>query len=85
MVFQPSLSQDSADSLYRLIESVLEDIFNCGTLVPRVAKHKDIPDYHSDVEEVCLPNILLHDLSRIKYAFNFLDICFTDRRAIGNA
>ena len=53
MVFQPSLGQDSADSLHRLMESVLVDIFNFGSLVPRVAKHKDIPHYHNDVEDVC--------------------------------
>ena len=52
LAFQPSLEQDSPGSFYSLVESLLDDIFNFTTLVPRVATHKEMPDYHLDVEEV---------------------------------
>ena len=50
--FQPSLESDSPDSFQSLVESLLDDVFNFASLVPRVAKHNDMPHYHSDVEEV---------------------------------
>ena len=52
LAFQPSLEQDSPGSFYALVESLLDDVFNFATLVPRVAAHNGMPDYHSDVEEV---------------------------------
>ena len=52
MVFQPSMEQDATDGFYALVESLLDDVFNFASLVPRVAKHKDLSDYLSDVEEV---------------------------------
>ena len=52
LAFQPSLEQDSPDSFYVLVEGLLDDIFNFATLVPRAAKHKEMADYQSDVEEV---------------------------------
>lgn len=52
MVFKPSLEQDSPDSFLALVESLLDDVYKFATLVPRVAKHKESPHYHSDVEEV---------------------------------
>lgn len=52
MVFQPSLEQDSSDSFYNLVEGLLNDVYSFATLIPRVAKHKESPDYHSDIEEV---------------------------------
>lgn len=52
MVFQPSMEQDVTDGFYSLVESLLDDVFKFASLVPRVAKHKDLPDYHSDIEEV---------------------------------
>lgn len=52
MVFQPSMNQDANDGFYALIESLLDDIFNFASLVPRVAKHKEFSDYLMDVEEV---------------------------------
>ena len=52
MVFQPSMEQDATDGFYALVEGLLEDVFNFASLVPRVAKHKELSDYLSDVEEV---------------------------------
>jgi hypothetical protein len=46
------MEQDSPDSLHMLMESILSDIFNFASLVPRVAKHTGTADYLSDVEEV---------------------------------
>ena len=46
------MEQDATDGFYALIESLLDDVFNFASLVPRVAKHKEQTDYHSDVEEV---------------------------------
>lgn len=52
MVFQPSMEQDASDGFYALVESLLDDVFNFASLVPRIAKHKEQTDYHTDVEEV---------------------------------
>ena len=52
MVFQPSMEQEATDGFYALVESLLDDVFNFGSLVPRVAKHKEVEDYLTDVEEV---------------------------------
>ena len=52
MVFQPSLEQDSPGSFYALVDSILDEVFEFATLVPRVAAHKDMPNYLTDVEEV---------------------------------
>lgn len=46
------MEQESTKSFYALVESLLDDVFNFTTLVPRIAAHKDEPDYHYDVEEV---------------------------------
>jgi hypothetical protein len=54
MVFQPSMEQDATDGFYALVESLLDDVFNFASLVPRVAKHKEQTDYHTDVEEVSI-------------------------------
>lgn len=52
MVFQPSMDPDTNDGFYELVESLLDDIFNFASLVPHVAKHKELTDYLTDVEEV---------------------------------
>lgn len=52
MVFQPSLEPDSPDGFYPLVEGLLDDAFRFASLVPRVAKHHVMTDYHADVEEV---------------------------------
>ena len=67
MVFQPSLEQDATDGFYTLVESLLDDIFHCASLVPRVAKHYNFPDYSNDVEEVHVQE----ECSRVKSMFAF--------------
>ena len=57
MVFQPSMEQDAGDGFYALVESLLDDVFNFASLVPRVAKHKEQTDYHTDVEEVSIQQV----------------------------
>lgn len=52
LAFQPSLEQDSPGSFFSLVEGLLDDVFGFTKLVPRVAAHKEMEDYHSDVEEV---------------------------------
>lgn len=43
LVFVPSLGEDSA--FMDLILTIEEEIFGVGKLVPRVASHKEWPDY----------------------------------------
>ena len=52
MVFNPSLEQDAASGFYSLVEELLEDIFKFASLVPRVAKHKEMDNYLPEVEEL---------------------------------
>ena len=52
MVFNPSLDQDSPNGFMNLVEDLIKDMFKVATLVPRVAKHKDVEDYLSEVEEL---------------------------------
>ena len=59
MVFLPSMDQDSPDSFYVLVESLLSDIFRFASLVPRVAKHGGSSDYLSDVEDVRTGNFCI--------------------------
>ena len=61
MVFQPSMEQEAADGFYALVESLLDDVFNFGVLVPRVAKHKEMEDYLTDVEEVGMKSWYIHE------------------------
>ena len=51
------MEQDSPDSFYVLVESLLSDVFKFASLVPRVAKHTGSSDYLSDVEEVCAEEV----------------------------
>ena len=52
------MDQDADDGFCALIESLLGDMFNFASLVPRVAKHKECPHYLSDVEEVGCNNYI---------------------------
>lgn len=52
MVFNPSLEQDSPNGFGALVEDLLEDVFKVASLVPRIAKHKGVDDYFSDVGEL---------------------------------
>lgn len=51
-IFQPSLEPDEPDSFFALIEELLDDIFHVASLVSRVAAHRDMTDYLSEVEEL---------------------------------
>ena len=52
MVFQPSLDQDATDGFCNMVESLLDDIFQFASLVPRVATHLEAQDYRVDLDEV---------------------------------
>ena len=62
MVFHPSLEQESPDGFYALVEGLLDEIFHFASLVPRVAKHNELPDYQADVEEVRLYSLVRQQL-----------------------
>ena len=52
MVFQPSLDTEAADGFFSMVESLLDDIFQFASLVPRVATHLEAQDYRTDLDEV---------------------------------
>lgn len=45
IVFRPSLDIDAGDGLYKLINGLLQDVFNMSTQIKRVAPHLDMKDY----------------------------------------
>lgn len=45
LVFVPSLGKESG--FMDLILTTQEEIFGVGKLIPRIAKHKDFPDYEA--------------------------------------
>ena len=58
--------QDSSNGFYNLIEGLIEDIFKFGTLMPRLAKHHNQPDYLSELDEIAeLSDIRDEILSRV--------------------
>ena len=52
MVFEPSLDQGMDEGFVTLVENLLEDIFNFASLVPRIATHKGVANYLSEVQEL---------------------------------
>ena len=52
LIFQPSLEPDEPGSFFALIEELLDDIFHVASLVSRVAAHRGMTDYLSEVEEL---------------------------------
>lgn len=52
MVFMPSLDQDAAEGFFNMVDSLLDDVFHFGSLVPRVATHLEANDYRVDLDEV---------------------------------
>lgn len=52
MVFQPSLDQDAPNGFYNMVDSLLDDVYQFASLVPRVATHLDAQDYRVDLDEV---------------------------------
>ena len=52
MVFMPSLDQDAPEGFFSMVDSLLDDIFHFGSLVPRVATHLEAQDYRVELDEV---------------------------------
>ena len=52
VVFLPSLEQEVPNGFFAIVEELLDDVFKFASLVPRVAAHKGMPDYLSEVEEL---------------------------------
>lgn len=45
MVFSPPLEFGAGDSLFELVESLINDVFRISSLVPRLAQHSPFPHY----------------------------------------
>ena len=52
MIFEPSLDQNISGGFLSLIENLLDDMFHFASLVPRIATHKGMDDYLSEVQEL---------------------------------
>ncbi len=52
LVFEPSLDQNIEEGFLSLIENLLDDMFHFASLVPRIATHKGMEDYLSEVQEL---------------------------------
>ncbi|KAG7239799.1 hypothetical protein INR49_028387 [Caranx melampygus] len=52
MVFTPSLDFGSGDSLFEVVESLINDVFRISSLVPRLAQHSTFPHYQADMEDM---------------------------------
>lgn len=52
MVFTPRLDPDASDGFVSLVEGLLDDIFKFASKVPRLATHKESPNYQEEVEEL---------------------------------
>lgn len=45
MVFTPSLEVGTRESLFELVEGLINDVFGISSLVPRLAQHSPFPNY----------------------------------------
>ena len=52
MVFQPSLDQEATNGFCSMVDSLVDDMFQFASLVPRVAAHLEAQDYRKDLDEV---------------------------------
>ncbi|XP_059180294.1 dynein axonemal heavy chain 9-like [Centropristis striata] len=52
MVFDPPLDFGAGDSLYELVESLINDVFRVSSLVPRLAQQSPFPHYQADMEDM---------------------------------
>ena len=75
MVFHPSLEQESPDGFYALVEGLLDEIFHFASLVPRIAKHNELPDYQADVEEVRLYSLVRQQLKYHLIYLRLIPVC----------
>ena len=52
MIFEPALEQEDPNGFIALVEDLIEEILFCASLMPRVATHKGIEHYLTDIEEM---------------------------------
>ncbi|XP_041830036.1 dynein heavy chain 9, axonemal-like isoform X1 [Melanotaenia boesemani] len=52
MVFTPSLELGSGDSLFEMVDSLINDVFRVSSLVPRLAEDSPFPHYQADMEDM---------------------------------
>ncbi|XP_032430935.1 dynein axonemal heavy chain 9 [Xiphophorus hellerii] len=52
MVFFPSLELGAPDSLFEIVESLINDVFKMSSLVPRLAQHSPSAHYQADMESM---------------------------------
>uniref|UniRef100_A0A7N8YQ50 Dynein, axonemal, heavy chain 9 n=1 Tax=Mastacembelus armatus TaxID=205130 RepID=A0A7N8YQ50_9TELE len=52
IVFTPSLEFGAGDSLFELVESLINDVFRMSSLVPRLSQHSSSPHYQVDMEDM---------------------------------
>uniref|UniRef100_A0AAX7TU92 Dynein axonemal heavy chain 17 n=1 Tax=Astatotilapia calliptera TaxID=8154 RepID=A0AAX7TU92_ASTCA len=52
MVFTPSLEVGTRESLFELVEGLINDVFGISSLVPRLAQHSPFPNYQADMEDM---------------------------------
>ena len=61
--------QDAPDGFYRLVEGLIDDIFKFGTLMPRLTKLHQQPDYLAELDEIAeLSDMKDEILSRVSSA-----------------
>ncbi|XP_064397591.1 dynein beta chain, ciliary-like isoform X3 [Halichondria panicea] len=69
MFLTPTLEQDAPDGFYRLVEGLIDDIFKFGTLMPRLTKQHQQPDYLAELDEIAeLSDMKDEILSRVSSA-----------------
>lgn len=51
MIFTPSLEFGAGDSLFELVENLVNDIFRISSLVPRLAQHSNFPHYQVQLSD----------------------------------
>ncbi|XP_015248307.1 PREDICTED: dynein heavy chain 9, axonemal [Cyprinodon variegatus] len=72
LVFSPSLELEDSDSLFEVVESLINDVFKMSSLVPRVAQHSPSPHYQPDMEGMAdLADSRRLLMERVKAAMKF--------------
>ncbi|KAM8836943.1 LOW QUALITY PROTEIN: dynein axonemal heavy chain 9 [Spinachia spinachia] len=52
MVFTPSLEYGAGDGFFKLVESLVNDVFRMSSLVPRLAQHSPFQHFQADMEDM---------------------------------
>ena len=72
------LFQDSTTGFFTLVESLLDDMFKVGSLVDRIASHKNQENYLAEMEDIVeLSDAREELLSRVSTAtsqVNWIDV-----------